>query len=134
MDDGHRWLPPLPPQRARSSTTDVWRFITYNCQRAGGGSRLRDLGHALRANVLALQSTGVKQEELGQKHVCERLQIPGYTVYQWPWRTDSRYSTETYGVSIALNRRRTRAVDVKQVIDPPENLAGRAGALRICHR
>eukprot|EP00972_Heterocapsa_arctica_P009650 1421769-Heterocapsa_arctica.AAC.1 len=105
---------PLRPQHAGSNTTDTWRFITYNCQRAGSGSRLRDLGHALRADVLALQSTGVKREELGQKHICERLQIPGYTVYQWPWQPGSHYSTDACGVSIALNHRRIRAVDVKQ--------------------
>eukprot|EP00972_Heterocapsa_arctica_P096383 14219420-Heterocapsa_arctica.AAC.1 len=55
----------------RSNTAGVWRFITYNCQRTGRGSRLYDLTAELRCDVLGLQYTGLRQAQLDQKYQCE---------------------------------------------------------------
>eukprot|EP00972_Heterocapsa_arctica_P115881 16450205-Heterocapsa_arctica.AAC.1 len=84
-------------QQARTSATRLWRFVTYNVQRAGGGTRVRDLMTDLPADVLALQSTGIKMQELGQRHEVEMQRIQGYHLFQWPWSKKGVYSNMACG-------------------------------------
>eukprot|EP00972_Heterocapsa_arctica_P091413 13487005-Heterocapsa_arctica.AAC.1 len=79
-------------QQAGSSATRIWRFITYNVQRAGGSARVRDLMTDFPADVLALQSTGIKWQNLGQRHEVEMQKIQGYNLFQWPWSKKGAYS------------------------------------------
>eukprot|EP00972_Heterocapsa_arctica_P081724 12045093-Heterocapsa_arctica.AAC.1 len=113
-------------QLLRSNTAGVWRFVTYNCQRSGSGSRLYDLTAELRCDVLGLQSTGLRQVHLDERYQCEVKSVPGYDVYQWPWTPQSRYSNSSCGVSLALNRRRFCQSDVCHVYEPTAYIAGRA--------
>eukprot|EP00972_Heterocapsa_arctica_P095039 14017657-Heterocapsa_arctica.AAC.1 len=48
-------------QLIRSNTAGVWRFNTYNYQKAGSGPSLHDLIAEFHCDVLGLQSTGLRQ-------------------------------------------------------------------------
>ena len=118
------------PLRGVSGIARTWRIITYNCQQPGPSYRYRNIFEQIGGSVLSLQSTGIRRQLLGQKHLCDQEMIGPYHVYEWPLETGPWVSTAC-GVSVGLHHRLFRAQDVRQVWSPPGTLQGRGGALRV---
>eukprot|EP00972_Heterocapsa_arctica_P094225 13895743-Heterocapsa_arctica.AAC.1 len=56
-------LPNLP------DATRSLQFVSYNCQQPGPGTRYRQLFSSIACAILALQSTGIRAEQVGQRHM-----------------------------------------------------------------
>eukprot|EP00439_Symbiodinium_sp_Y106_P073045 s2092_g13.t1 len=78
-------------------------------------------------DVVALQGLCVKAEA---DVPCAYFRTSHHHAFQWGY-SKGRYTNKSCGVAILLRHQRLRLQWVREVYSPPEQLAGRAGALRI---
>ena len=105
-----------------------WRVCSYNAMSVVRVGRWAQLSSEFQnLDVVALQGLCVKADS---DVPCAYFRTSHHHVFQWGY-TKGRYTNKSCGVAILLRHKRLRLQWVREVYSPPDQLAGRAGALRI---
>ena len=113
----------------------ILKLVSYNCQSLGkGSSRLQQLAedmHSLDVSVAALQGTRWKSAEPRSEWAVRG--IYGHCLYQcFSWGRPT--NNNMLGVQILVSQKLFQTACVHTRMDPPRNLRGRLGGVRLVGR